>query len=148
MRDYPADLKQIFSDYQADIENCRNNYKPVDGLFGINHSMKDDICHDRFDSRTEALALEFASINPSPADAGQVIRLLLFPDSFQNLPLSARWTLRAAERHSIPLIPFLAPDDAMCIYQQYTLRYPPRDRLPAQKRICKALLSAAAGERK
>ena len=129
MRDYPADLKQIFSDYQADIENCRNNYKPVDGLFGINHSMKDDICHDRFDSRTEALTLEFASINPSPADAGQVIRLLLFPDSCQNLPLSARWMLRAAER-------------------QYTLRYPPRDRLPAQKRICKALLSAAAGERK
>lgn len=148
MRDYPADMKQIFTDYQADIENCRKKYKPVDGLFGISQSMKDDICHDRFDSRTEALTLEFASTNPSPEEADQVIRLLLFPDCFQGLPLSAQWMLRAAERHSVPLIPFLAPDDAMSFYQQYTLRYPPRDRLPAQNKICKALLAAAAKERK
>lgn len=141
MRDYPADLERIFSDYRADLENCGKKYKPADGLFGITRSVKDDECHDRFDVRVEELIREFVSSESSSEIARQLTEILLFPDHFQDWPVSAQWMLGAAERHSAPLIPLLSPDAAGEIYRRYTLRYPPRDRLPVQKKICRALFS-------
>ena len=141
MRDYPSELQQVFSDYRADLEACREKYKPTDGLLGLSRSMNDDVCHDRFDERVKTLSAEFASSRPSSETAARMIRMLLFPEDFQSWPTSAQWMLRAAERHSIPLIPFLSREDAGLFCQQYVLRYPPRDLLPVQKKVCKALLS-------
>ena len=145
MRNYPADLERIFSDYRADMENCGKKYKPADGLFGITRSVKDDECHDRFDRRVEELIREFVSSETSSGIAGQLTEMLLFPDRFQDWPVSAQWMLRAAERHSASLIPLLSPDTAEAVYRRYTLRYPPRDRLPVQKKICRALFSKCPG---
>ena len=82
MRDYPSELQQVFSDYRADLEACREKYKPTDGLLGLSRSMNDDVCHDRFDERVKTLSAEFASSRPSSETAARMIRMLLFPEDF------------------------------------------------------------------
>ena len=58
---------------------------------------------------------------------------------------SARWMLRAAERHALGLIPFLDAAAAEKMLEEYSARYRPWDRLPAQKQVINALKRAARG---
>ena len=51
--------------------------------------------------------------------------------------------LRAIERHSLPLIPFLDSGAATSLSREYAARYKPWDRLPAQKEVLRALKKRA-----
>ncbi len=138
MEELLTELEQIFADYRRDLEECEKKAKPTDGLFGFGHGVKDDACHARLDNRVKENIEKIRLLRPSPDEAERAVRLLHRSD-IPAWPLSAQWMLRAVERHSLPLIPFLSPEAAAVLLKEYESRYRPWDRLPVQKEICKAL---------
>lgn len=138
MDEWMAALEQAFADYRQDLENYEKKRKPTDGLLGLGHSLQNDPCHERLDDRVAQCVRQICALSPSPREAEQVIRLLLRPEDAA-WPLAAQWMLRALERHALPLIPFLSPDDAAQLQKEYASRYKPWDRLPVQKQVLKAL---------
>ena len=143
METIAAALEEAFSDYRKEVEECRRALKPADGLFGFGHSLKDDACHDRFDRRVAQAVAAACALPPSPEEAERLVRRLLLPGDAQPWPPAAEWMLRAAERHALPLIPYLGKAEAAALLKEYTTRYRPWDRLPAQKEVCRALKERA-----
>ena len=142
-----AELAQAFAAYRQDLERYEKKKNPLGGLFGVGSSLKDDSCHDRLDERLEKTVADLCALSPSAEDAARAVRTLLKPQDGTPWPLAAEWMLRAVERHTIPLIPFLTPEDAAGFLRDYTSRYRPWDRLPAQKEVCRALKNKAVGNR-
>ena len=133
-----AALENAFTVYRQDLEACAKKSKPTDGLLGFGRSLKDDSCHDRFDGRVKEAVDGVIAASPTPEDAARAVKALL-RDDMSSWPLAAQWMLRAIERHSIPLIPFLSPEAAAEFLKDYGGRYKPWDRLPVQQEIYKAL---------
>ena len=142
-----AELEQALAVYRQDLERYEKKKNPLGGLFGVGSSLKDDSCHDRLDERLEKTVGDMCAILPSAEDAARAVRMLLHPQEGRAWPLAAEWMLRAVERHTLPLIPFLAPEDAVGFLRDYTSRYKPWDRLPAQKEVSRALKNKAVGNR-
>ena len=141
-------LEQAFAVYRQDLEDYARKSKPTDGLLGFGRSLKDDPCHDRFDERVKEAVSGIRDASPTPEDAARTVKMLLRNDS-SSWPLAAQWMLRAIERHSIPLIPFLSPEAAAEFLKDYGGRYKPWDRLPVQQEIYKALKhQAGMGKRR
>ena len=138
-----AELAQAFAAYRQDLERYEQKKNPLGGLFGVGSSLKDDSCHDRLDERIEKTVGEMSVLHPSPEDAARAVRMLLKPQDGTPWPLAAEWMLRAVERHTLPLIPFLTREDAAGFLRGYTSRYKPWDRLPAQKEVYRALRNRA-----
>ena len=136
-------LEQAFRDYREDLEAYERKRRPMEGFLGFGRSLKDDSCHDRFDERVQRAVSGICALRPSPEDAERAVRTLLQPDASQPWPLAGEWMLRAVERHSLPLIPFLSRGAAAALYREYAARYRPWDRLPAQKEVCRALKGRA-----
>lgn len=136
-------LEQAFRDYRLDLENYEKKAKPTDGLLGFGRSLKDDACHERLDTRVKEIVDAFCAAGPSPEDAERAVRLLLRPDDGKPWPLAAEWMLRAIERHTLPLIPYLSKDAAARFLREYGARYRRWERLPAQKEVYKALKEKA-----
>ena len=142
-----AALEQAFTIYRQDLENCVKKSKPTDGLLGFGRSLKDDPCHDRFDERVKVAVDRILDLSPTSDIAARAVKMLL-RDDMSSWPLSAQWMLRAIERHTIPLIPFLSPEAAAAFQKEYAARYKPWDRLPVQQEIYKALKHQAGTEKK
>ncbi len=140
-----AALDQAFTIYRQDLENYARKSKPTDGLLGFGRSLKDDACHDRFDERVKEAVDGIAAASPTPEEAEKTVGLLLRYDA-RDWPLAAQWMLRAMERHTLPLIPFLAPQAAAAFQKEYAARYKPWDRLPTQQEVFKALKRRAEGK--
>ena len=144
MEEAIAALEQAFLAYRQDLEEYEKKRRPTDGLLGLGRSLKDDPCHDRLDERVKQAVDALCQASPSPQDAERALGLLLRADA-PAWPLAAQWMLRAVERHSIPLIPFLSPESAGAFLREYAGRYRPWDRLPAQKEVLKALKARSGG---
>ena len=142
MEEYFADLEQVFEAYRQEVEAYLRKSKPTDGLLGFGRSLKDDACHDRFDERIAQAVEKICQAAPDPDQAEKAIRMLISRTDLQAWPLAAQWMLRAIERHSLPLIPFLSREAASGLYREYADRYRPWDRLPVQKEVLKALKQA------
>ena len=138
MEEYFAALELAFETYRQDLDEFARKSKPTDGLLGFGRSLKDDPCHDRFDERVKEAVDGIAALSPTPEDGKQIVGML-FRDDIQTWPLAAQWMLRAIERHSLPLIPFLAPETAAAFQKEYAARYKPWERLPVQQEVFKAL---------
>ena len=145
MEDHLAALTQAFSDYRQDVENYQRNQKPTDGLFGFGRSLKDDPCHALFDGRVQQAVDDLCAASPTPAEAEQAVRLLLARDDISSWPVASQWMMRAVERHSLPLIPFLSSEAAAALLKEYSDRCPRWERLPTQKAVFKALKAKGKG---
>lgn len=139
MEELLAELEQAFRDYREDLDKAEKKRRVTDGLLGFGRTLGDDPCHERLDERVARLAADIREREPSPADAERAVRLLLEPDRTKPWPDAAQWMLRAIERHSIPLIPFLARKNAGEFLRDYGARYKRWDRLPAQQQVFRAL---------
>ena len=139
MNELIAKLTHAFSEYRQELEECEKKAKPTDGLLGIGKSINDDTCHDRFDAKINEAVDALVTDKPSAETAEQAVRLLLMRSCEKTWCLSAQLMLRAAERHSLPLIPFLKAETAKFISSEYGECYKQWDRLPAQKEVYKAL---------
>ena len=147
MDEYFARLEQAFADYRRDLAAFELKKKPASGLFGLGPKLQDDACHDRLDERLKETVEAMAAAGPSPQDAARAVRMLLRPqEGGTPWPLAAQWMLRAVERHVLPLVPFLSAQDAASFLRDYSARYRPWDRLPAQKEVFRALTERAVGK--
>ena len=143
MEELFAGLEAAYADYARELEAGEKKQRVTDGLFGFGHSLKDDACHDRLDERLERTVKEIRDAGPTPMEAERAVKLLLMPREKDFPQQSARWMLRAAERHALELIPFLDVPAAEKMLEEYSSRYRPWDRLPSQKQIIVALKRAA-----
>lgn len=143
MEEYFAAIEEAFMLYRQDLEAFERKRKPTDGLLGFGRSLQDDPCHDRLDERIEKAVSGICALGPSPEDARRAAAMLLPGAETEKWPLAAQWMLRAIERHTLPLIPFLSPEDAGAFLQAYTRRYKPWDRLPVQNQVYKVLKARA-----
>ena len=143
MEELFAALESAFEVYARELEAGEKKQRVTAGLFGFGHSLKDDACHDRLDERLTDSVREILNAGPSPDEAERAVRLLLKPREKEFPQQSARWMLRAAERHALGLIPLLDAAAAEKMLEEYSARYRPWDRLPSQKEIIKALKQAA-----
>ncbi len=140
-------LEEAFDDYRTDLANASRRQKVTDGLFGFGHSLKDDACHDRFDERVARAVRGICALEPTPEEAEKAVRMILCPAEERFPQETAKWMLRAVERHAAPLIPFLDHLAAAGFLREYACRYPRWDRLPVQKEIFRALkMKAQRGE--
>ena len=137
-----AEIEKAFAQYGQDLENYEKKRKPTDGLFGLGHVLQHDACHDRLDERIEQAVQRLCASGPDAQTAEACVRLLL-RENTAGLPQAAQWMLRAIERHSLPLIPFLDSGAAASLSREYAARYKPWDRLPAQKEVLRALKKRA-----
>ena len=147
MEEMLAALEKAFDDYGTDLEKAAKKQKVTDGLFGFGHSLKDDACHDRLDEKVSETVSDIIKRGPSPGEAERAVRTLLASREERFPREAARWMLRAVERHALKLIPFLDRSAAGKIMSEYTRRYRPWDRLPAQKEVLRALGERARGEK-
>lgn len=138
-------LTQAFLDYRQDLENYQKKAKPTDGLLGFGHSLQNDPCHEKLDEAVKKAVNAISTAGPSQAEAEKAVRFLLSPSDGKPWPLAAEWMLRAVERHTLPLIPFLSKEAAGVFLREYTKRYKPWERLPAQKEVYKALKEKGGG---
>ena len=53
------------------------------------------------------------------------------------------WYMYAAQAHALPLIPGMTQEDCRVLLDWYDGAYPPRDRMPVQEQVYKALKKAA-----
>ncbi len=143
MEELFAGLESAYADYARELEAGEKKQRVTDGLFGFGHSLKDDACHDRLDERLAGIVREILDARPSPREAERAVRLLLMPREKDFPQQSAVWMLRAAERHALDMIPLMDAAAAEKMLEEYSARYRPWDRLPAQKEIVKALKQAA-----
>lgn len=139
MEEYLTALEQAFRDYRQEIENYEKKRKPTDGLLGFGHSLQDEACHEKLDERVEKIVAEICQLRPESEDAERAVKLLLAREDMPAWPLAAQYMLRALERHCLPLIPFLSSEAAAVFLKRYAAAYKPWDRLPAQKKVFKAL---------
>ena len=138
-----AALEQAFRDYRQDLENYQKKAKPTDGLLGFGHSLQNDPCHEKLDEAVKKAVDAINAAGPTPDEAEKAVRFLLRPDDGKPWPLAAEWMLRAIERHTLPLIPFLTPGDAAAFQKEYVARYKPWERMPKQQEVLKALKNRA-----
>ena len=143
MEERLAELEQAFADYRQELAKCESERKPIDGLFGLGHAVKDDPCHARFDERIAQVVEAIRTAEPSETETAEALEILLAREDMQTWPSSAQWMLRAVERHALPLIPFLSPERADAFARKYAARYKPWDRFPAQKQVLLALKQKA-----
>lgn len=87
----------------------------------------------------EALALA-AQAHPGPETQAAALRglerLLFYP---KPASLAEGYTLLALEGCGLPLAPLLSPDDRKDLAQRYGKKTPPRQMMPNQKKLWKAL---------
>ena len=146
MEELFAALESAFEVYARELEAGEKKQRVTDGLFGFGHSLKDDACHDRLDERLEHTVKEIRDAGPSPEEAERAVRLLLKPREKEFPQQSAGWMLRAAERHALELIPFMDAEAANRMLGEYSARYRPWDRLPAQKQVI-SMLKQTSGKK-
>ncbi len=146
MEDCIAALEQAFTAYRQELEEFARTSKPTDGILGFGRCLKDDPCHDRFDGRVKEAVDSVCAASPTPEDAEKIVSLLLRSDP-TGWPTAAQWMLRAIERHTLPLIPFLAPEAAAAFQKEYAARYKRWERMPKQQEVLKALKQRAGAEK-
>ncbi len=142
MEESIAALDAAFELYRQDLENYARTSKPMDGFLGFGRALKNEPCHDQFDARVKEAVDGVCAASPTPEDAARVVGLLLRCDP-DGWPQEAQWMLRAVERHTLPLIPFLAPETAAALEKEYAARYKRWERFPSQKEVLKALKNRA-----
>ena len=135
-------VRQIYEDYLTEIRQLEANRKPGEGLLGIGKGPADHPCNDQFVSALETALGELAR-QPDPRQIPPVLRYMYeIPLGYRELK-TAYWMLLAVHGLTLESVGRLQPPEAEAIRDWYAEHYPPRDRLPAQKQVLKALKHAA-----
>lgn len=132
-------LEVLFTDYVAQVTELVRKRKLTEGILGMGGGPQDHPCHEAFDKQVEAQVQLLLGAELSPAEAAQVAGYLLNDEDVPCTAQCARLMLIAVQRHTMPLIPLLDPEDARQLLTRYTARYPRLKQFPAQKQVIEAL---------
>ena len=137
------DIKALYAEYASEVERLEGSRKLGDGLFGMGKKVSDDPCHDRFSDRLEELLKDFAATSPASSEVSEVLSYIYNVQKDHRDFVSAYWLMNAVHGFTVELISFLTPQDACELAEQYEKVCPRSERFPVQKRVLKALKSAA-----
>ena len=138
-------LNTILDEYERAIEAETRTRKPAEGLLGFGRKPGDMACHEAFDQKIEAFFVQLAAQPPCREELIAALQSLFRAADTRPWPEHAYWSLLAAERHALRLIPLLNREDASALLREYAARYKPWERLPVQKQVIQALKKACGG---
>ena len=137
------DIKTLYAEYASEVERLEGSRKLGDGLFGMGKKVSDDPCHDQFSARLEELLKDFAATSPASSEVSEVLSYIYNVQKDHRDFVSAYWLMNAVHGFTVELISFLTPQDAGELAEQYEKICPRSERFPVQKKVLKALKSAA-----
>lgn len=137
------DIKALYAEYASEVERLEGSRKLGDGLFGMGKKVSDDPCHDRFSDRLEELLKDFVATSPASSEVSEVLSYIYNVQKDHRDFVSAYWLMNAVHGFTVELISFLTPQDAGELAEQYEKICPRSERFPVQKKVLKALKSAA-----
>lgn len=132
-------VNRIVTDYLAECTRLLANAKPSAGLFGLGRDPAMDRCHELFFSELEKKIADMAMEPISGEEAYDAILTLFTAPEKQSCPDTARWSLMAAHKTVLPLIPLLSSENRNALRLWYDTHIPRQERLPVQKAVYKAL---------
>ena len=130
--------------FEQAVAEADRTRRPTDGLLGIGQKPGDAPCNAAFDQSVAALFAGLDAPDTPAADLAGAVEALFRADEGRRWPDYARWTLLAAQRYALPLIPRLPAADAGRLRAWYEQKWPRRMRLPLQKQVLSALRKAEA----
>lgn len=139
MNAYVDSLREALENYRTELKALEKNRKPLDGIFGTGSSVKTNACHERFDGAVEAVMTRLREEGASGDEIGEAAAFVLDAAEPGGAMNSLELYLVAAQRHCLPLIGLIPPEQAASLAQRYERRWPRRFRLPVQTEILKAL---------
>ena len=139
MSGYTERFRGIIATYVEELEKAEKNRKPFGGLFGFGQGPGDYPCHETMDRQVAELTAEAADTEESPEETAELVKTVLQAETSRKWPEAARLALLAIQRHTLPLIARMSPEDRGEISAWYADAYPRRRRLPVQRQIVKEL---------
>lgn len=133
---YLEQLEQLIADYKVFCVEVKKSYGGFSGLFGFGSDPKRDSGHMQFYNDVAKLAEEIPSDDPELA---AFTSLLLKATDGVSESSMAYGFLEVIQKHAIPLIPFIKPDERKELLEYYSRRYPKYRRLPVQNDVFKEL---------
>ena len=139
MSGYTERFRGIIATYVEELEKAEKNRKPFGGLFGFGQGPGDYPCHETMDRQVAELTAEAADAEESPEETAELVKTVLRAEASRKWPEAARLAVLAIQRHTIPMIPQIGPEDRRKLSAWYSQAYPKRIRLPIQKQVVKEL---------
>ena len=135
---YLEEFQEIMTEYDAAVDEVQKNRRGFDGFMGLGHHPGNAACHEIMDKKVAELCGRAAAEGTS-AEAAVLTEAVLKKENSWEGPEFARLMLKAIQRHALPVIPRLGPEDRKNLEEWYNRIYPRRQRLPAQEDVLKAL---------
>lgn len=129
----------IIEQYIEDFEKAEKNRKPGSGLFGFGQGPGDYPCHEKMDKQVGELCREAAEDDSGADETAALVKAVLQSEKSRQWPEAARLAVMAVQRHTIPLISRMSPEDRKELLSWYWKAYPRHRRLPVQKQIIREL---------
>ena len=139
MSNYTDRFREIMTGYKEELEKSRKNRKITSGIFGFGGGPGDDPCHDAMDKQVGGLTAEIAEETVESEEISELVTAILREEKNREWSESAKWSVIAIQRYTIPLIPKIPADRKKEIDAWYEKAYPKRMRLPIQRQIVKEL---------
>ena len=136
-------VKALYEEYISEVEQLERNKKPADGLFGLGKKTADDPCHDRFSERLRKMLEDYAAEKPDTSDVRTVLEYIYSIQMEHRDPVSVYWLMNAIHGFTVGLAEMLSREDASVLCELYEKNCPRSERFPVQKKVIKALKSAA-----
>ena len=136
-------IKALYEEYITEVEQLERDKKPADGLLGFGKKISDDPCHDRFSERLRKMLEDYAAEKPDTSDIRAVLEYIYSIQTEHKDPVSAYWLMNAVHGFTADLVKILSREDASALCEFYEKKCPRSERFPVQKKVIKALKSAA-----
>lgn len=134
-------IVDIYDEYVAAVKKYKSEQKLTDGLMGFGTKEDSLPCHNDFIQKLSNKINIITQSSPTNTEAAEVLRLIYEAPLNNTKYQTAYWMMMAAHSLTEGLLPLISDEQAAELSGWYAEVYPPYDRLPAQKKILKALQS-------
>ena len=132
------EFSAMMAEYEEAVTEVQKNRKMFDGVLGMGAHPGNAPCHDALDKKIAALC-EAVAGDPGAGQAKELLDAVYGASLKWEGPEYARLMLIAVQRHTLPVIPRLSPEERAELAAWYERSFPRRKRLPVQDEVLKAL---------
>lgn len=135
-------LKEIYRLYEQQASQVRQESKGFGGIWGMGEDHRSNPCHDAFYKSVGQWVHDYLNTNPDGAGVMTAAQWILgAADTMREK--EAFWYVYAAQRHVMPMIPWLTGTQCKQLADWYDAHYTKLERLPVQRELYKKLCKAA-----
>ena len=135
-------LEAIYGEYEQKLAQAQKQAGLFAGAFHMGDDPRKDVCNQVFYEALGQWIRDFLDDGPGTEEAEKAAGWILnYPGLHRDS--GTYWMTYAAQGHVRELIPLLEHNAAGRLLEEYTEQYPPRDRMPVQQELVKALKSRA-----